>query len=240
MSSSGLTHHRGVDRSIASSRAPRLEANADRSSADVCGDFGRPSRQSEGGEALLLTASELNQVILPAMRGRTEPSVARWFVLWTRSHCERLVHDQLSSKGLAPFLPEIEVWSRRGVLRHVVRVPMFSGYLFLHAVLDKATHLEVRKARGLVSLLGSSTEGPAAVPDTEVTALQKVVQARIPTAPHPYLREGARVRITRGPLSDVEGVLVRTKPAKGMLVLSVNLLQRSVAVEVDCTIVAPL
>src|SRR5438445_11740937 len=88
MSSSGRTHHRGVDRSIASSRAPRLEANADRS-ADVCGDFGRPSRQSEGGEALLLTASELHQVIHPAMGGRTEPNVARWFVLWTRSHCER-------------------------------------------------------------------------------------------------------------------------------------------------------
>ena len=188
---------------------------------------------------MLLTASELNQVILPAMRGRTEPSVARWFVLWTRSHCERLVHDQLSSKGLAPFLPEIEVWSRRGVLRHVVRVPMFSGYLFLHAVLDKATDIEVRKARGLVSLLRSSAEGPAAVPDTEVTALQKVVQARIPAAPHPYLREGVRVRITRGPLCDVEGVLVRTKATKGMLVLSVNLLQRSVAVEVDCTIVTP-
>src|SRR5207244_2068165 len=133
--------------------------------------------------------------------------------------CERLVHDQLSNKGLAPFLPEIEVWSRRGVLRHVVRVPMFSGYLFLHAVLDKATHLEVRKARGLVSLLGSSTEGPAAVPDTEVTALQKVVQARIPAAPHPYLREGARARITRGPLSDVEGARVRTNLTKGMLLL---------------------
>src|SRR2546428_11923167 len=113
MSSSGLTHHRGVDRSIASSRAPRLEATADRS-ADVCGDFGRPSRQSEGGEALLLTASELNQVILPGMRGRAEPSVARWFVLWTRSHCERLVHDKLSSKGLAPFLSGIAGCARRG------------------------------------------------------------------------------------------------------------------------------
>src|SRR5206468_12972141 len=147
---------------------------------------------------------------------------------------------ELSGQALAPFVPEIGGWTRRAVLRHVVRVPMFSGYRFLRAVLNKATHLEVRKARGLVNLLGSSTEGPAAVPDTEMTALQKAVQARIPAAPHPYLREGARVRITRGPLSDVEGVLVRTKPTKGMLVLSVNLLQRSVAVEVDCTIVAPL
>ena len=70
-------------------------------------------------------------------------------------------------------------------------------------------------------------------------ALQKLVQARIPAVPHPYLREGARVRITRGPLSDVEGVLVRTRLTKGLLVLSVNMLQRSVAVEVDCTLVTP-
>jgi len=190
---------------------------------------------------LLLTASELGQVANPATAGQAEPmSAAQWFVLWTRSHCERLVHDQLSTRGLASFLPEIEVWSRRGLLRHVIRVPMFPGYLFLHAALDKATHIEVRKARGLVSILGSSAEAPAAVPDIEVTALQKLVQARIPAAPHPYLREGARVRITRGPLADVEGVLLRTKPNKGMLVLSVNLVQRSVAVEVDCTIVTPV
>ncbi len=189
---------------------------------------------------MLLTASEHHQVAHPAPGGRTEPlSAALWFVLWTRSHCERLVHDQLSNKGLASFLPEREIWSRRGVLRHVIRVPMFPGYLFLHAVLDKATHVEVRKTRGLVSLLGSTAEGPAAVPETEVTALQKLVKARIPAVPHPYLREGARVRITRGPLSDVEGVLVRTRFTKGMLVLSVNMLQRSVAVEVDCTLVTP-
>src|SRR5882672_10516248 len=99
--------------------------------------FGTPSRQSEGGEALLLIASELHQVAHPAPGGRTEPVSARWFVLWTRSHCERLVQAQLASKGLAAFLPEREIWSRRGLLRHVVRVPMFPGYLFLHAVLDK-------------------------------------------------------------------------------------------------------
>jgi transcription antitermination factor NusG len=58
--------------------------------------------------------------------------------------------------------------------------------------------------------------------------------------PHPYLRHGHRVRIIDGPLMDVEGVLLRLNATKGVLVLSVNLLQRSVAVEVDCTRVAPV
>ena len=168
------------------------------------------------------------------------PPRPSWSVLWTRSHCERLVHDQLASQGLSLFLPEIDMWSRRGGLRRRIRVPMFPGYLFLHATLDKYTHVAVRKARGLVGLLGGSEDGAAVVPDTEVAGLQRVVQSRLPAAPHPYLKEGMRVRITRGPLADVEGVLLRTKPMKGMLILSVDLVQRSVAVEVDCTLVTPL
>src|SRR5438552_18363321 len=86
-------------------------------------------------------------------------SAERWWVLWTKSHCERLVRDGLSSRGFEVFLPEIECWSRRGGLRHVTRVPMFPGYLFPQNPLDKAPHVEVRRGRGLVSLLGA----PAAV-----------------------------------------------------------------------------
>src|SRR5437773_805530 len=61
----------------------------------------------------------------------------------------------------------------------------------------------------------------------------------VPDQPYIYLREGQRVRITRGPLAEAEGILVRTKPNRGLLVVSVNLLQRSVATHVDCTWVEP-
>jgi transcription termination/antitermination protein NusG len=66
-----------------------------------------------------------------------------------------------------------------------------------------------------------------------------MLQAHVPVSPHTYLRDGQRVRLTHGPLADVEGILVRQKPDKGLLVLSVDLLRRSVAVEIDCTWVAP-
>ena len=121
----------------------------------------------------------------------------------------------------------------------MIDVPMFPGYLFLRNALDKAAHVEVRKARGLVSLLGAPGEGPTAVPDTDVDSIQTVVASRAPVMAHPYLREGSRVRITRGPFADVEGILLRTKPNKGLLVISVELLRRSVAVEVDCTLGVP-
>lgn len=150
------------------------------------------------------------------------------------------MYDQLAAKGFHLFLPKIEVWSRRGGLRHLIPVPLFPGYLFLHHAMDKAGFIEVRTARGLVRILGDGWDRPAVVPDGEIEAIQKVLSAHLPALPHPYLREGQRVRITSGPLADVEGILVRIRPDKGLLVISINLLRRSVAVEVDCTLVAPV
>ena len=116
---------------------------------------------------------------------------------------------------------------------------MFSSYLFLHHAMDLNSYIEVLKTRELVRVLGDGhdrlRDRLAVIPDAEIDAIQKVVQAHLPAQPYPYLREGQRVRITEGPLAGVEGILVHTKPNKGLLVLSIELFQRSVAVEVDCT-----
>ena len=159
----------------------------------------------------------------------------KWYALWSKSHCEQLVCDQLAAKGFQVFLPKIEVWSRRNGGRHCISVPMFPGYLFLHHAMDLNSYIEVLKTRELVRVLGDGRDRLAVVPDAEIDAIQKVVQAHLPALPYPYLREGQRVRITKGPLAGVEGILVHTKPNKGLLVLSIELFQRSVAVEVDCT-----
>lgn len=162
-----------------------------------------------------------------------------WYALWTRSHCERSVRDQLTTKGFHAFLPTVDVWSRRAGVRHRIQVPMFPGYLFLRHAMDKASYIEVRKMKGLVCVLGERWDCLAVVPDCEIEAIQTVLGARVPVFPHVHLRVGQRARITRGPLADVEGILVQRMPHKGLLVLSVELLKRSVAIEVDCTCVAP-
>lgn len=156
-------------------------------------------------------------------------------MLWTQSNCEQLVHEQLAAKSFELFLPTVEMWVRRGGARRLSRVPLFRGYLFLRHGVDKAAYVEICKARGLVRVLGERWDQLAAVPDAEIEAIKRVVQSGLPLLPHTYLREGQRVRITRGPLADVEGVLVRINPKKGLLVVSVNLLRRSVAVQLDCT-----
>ena len=164
---------------------------------------------------------------------------ATWHVVWTHSHCEQLVSDQLSARGFRPFLPQIEVWSVRAGRRRLINAPMFPGYLFLNDTLDKQRHIEVCKARGLARILGEGWDRLAVVAEAEIAAIRQLAASRVPVFAHPYLREGRRVRIVSGPLADVEGILVKARPEKGLLVLSVHILQRSVAVEVDGIQVVP-
>lgn len=168
------------------------------------------------------------------------PTRDRWHAIWTASHCERLVRDQLAARGFHVFLPELQVWSRRRGTRRLVPAPMFPGYLFVRHAMDKHSYIEIVKARGLVRLLGERWDALAEIPDAEIDAVQRLHGAGLPALPHPYLREGQRVRITGGALEGVEGTLLRTCPGRGLLVLSVHMLQRSVAVQIDCTLVTPV
>jgi transcriptional antiterminator NusG len=158
-----------------------------------------------------------------------------WYALYTYSHCEDLVYKQLSGKGFHAFLPKVEVWSRRAGRQRLVSTPIFPSYLFLHHVMDKMSYVQVRKVRGLVGILGERWDRLGVVPDKEIAALQKVLNARLPILSHPYLKAGQRVRITRGPLAGTEGIFLQSNPARGKLVLSIDLLQRSIAVEVECS-----
>jgi transcription antitermination factor NusG len=133
------------------------------------------------------------------------------------------------------FLPKIETWSRRAGIKHRILTPMFPGYLFVRDELSDSRYGELLSARRLVCVLSNGEGRLAEVPDQEINAIRAVVQSNLRAVPHPYLRTGQRVRITSGPLADVEGILVERHSSKGLLVLSVHLFQRSVAVEVDST-----
>ena len=169
--------------------------------------------------------------------GPKELSALHWYALYTRSHCEQLVYNQLAAKGFRAFLPKVDTWSRC-VARHcLVPTPLFPGYLFLQHVMDKESYVQVQKVRGLVRILGERWDRLGIVSALEIEAIQKILTSRLPVLPHPYLKEGQRVRITYGPLAGVEGVFVQSNAAKGMVILSVDLLQRSLAVEVECSLV---
>jgi transcription antitermination factor NusG len=163
-----------------------------------------------------------------------------WHVLWTHSNCERIVFENLMEQGFDVFLPTIGEWARRKGIRYIARVPMFPGYLFLNHAIDKTSYIQVCKTKGVVRILGERWDQLADVPAREIEAIQKVIQSDLASMPHPYLREGQRVRVISGSLANAEGILVKSEPEKGLLVLSVELLQRSVGIEIDCTMVEPI
>jgi len=160
-----------------------------------------------------------------------------WYAVWTQSHYENIVAQQLSAKGFAAFLPEMSLWSKRGGQQRLIRVQMFPGYLFVRDAMDKASYIEILKARGVVKVLEDGWSRLTPVPDAEIDALQQVVGADVPVFPHANLAKGDRVQVTEGPLTGLEGIFLHDKTTKGRLVLNVELLGRSVAVEVDCTAV---
>jgi transcription termination/antitermination protein NusG len=177
---------------------------------------------------------------------RTSPSpqssdaaIGSWYALWTHSHCEQLVHDQLEAQGFHPFLPTVDVWSRRRGARRLVKSPMFPGYLFLRHRMDKESYVRLSSTRGLARVLGERWDRLAVIPDSEMNPVRVAAAADCPIMPFPYLREGQRARVVHGPLTGLEGILVESRPDRGLLVLSVHLLQRSVATSVDATTVVP-
>ena len=120
-----------------------------------------------------------------------------------------------------------------------MKAPLFPGYLFVNDVLDKATHTEIRKSRGLVRILGDGGTGRPRCREAEIEAIRRLVDSRAACCPIRTCARDDGCESCPGRLADLEGILTRVRPDKGLLVVSVNLLQRSVAVEVDCTQVAP-
>jgi transcription termination/antitermination protein NusG len=119
----------------------------------------------------------------------------------------------------------------------LIRVPMFPGYLFVRDSMEKRSYIEILKARGVVRILEDGWTRLTPIPDDEIDAIQRVVQADVPVLAHANLAQGDKVEVIDGPLTGLRGVFVQDRPTKGRLVVTVDLLGRGVAIEVDCTAV---
>jgi transcription antitermination factor NusG len=152
-----------------------------------------------------------------------------WFAIRVKSRHERIIATALHSKGYDVFLPLYKSRRRWSDRIKTLELPLFPGYLFCRFEIMK--RLPVITTPGILHVVGV---GKTFIPvdEGEINAIQAVVASRLGVQPWPYLRVGQRVRIDRGPLNGVEGILLAVKNTH-RLVISVTLLQRSVAVEVD-------
>jgi transcription antitermination factor NusG len=152
-----------------------------------------------------------------------------WYGIRTRSNHENVAVTVLSGKGYQPYLPLYRVRRRRADSVVEAELPLFPGYLFCR--FDAKKRLPVLMSTGVISVLGIGKE-PMPIPDEEIEAVKAVLRSGLPSEPCAYLREGQRVRVAYGALGGVEGILVKKKNGSRMIV-SVTMLQRSIAVEID-------
>jgi len=156
-------------------------------------------------------------------------SVPQWYALYTYARHEKYVAKQLEERGIDYFLPLYRTWHRWKDRRKQVELALFPSYVFVHICM--AARLRVLSIAGVVHLVTFNGQ-PSALPEREIEALRNVLVQEIYAEPHPYLTVGRKVRLCQGPLLGTEGVLVRWKD-KLRVVISIEVLMRAVAVEVD-------
>ena len=159
----------------------------------------------------------------------SEDAMPHWCVAYTSANHEKCVSEQFLQRGIEHFLPQYESVRRWKDRRVTLRFALFPGYVFVRLV--PCNRLQVLQVPGVVRLIGFNGR-PAILPDKEIESLKTGTAAHLHVQPHPYLTIGRRVRIKRGALQGVEGILVRKKNAL-RVVLSIDLIMRSASVEVE-------
>lgn len=162
-------------------------------------------------------------------------SPLQWFALRVRSNYEQPVSSLLSAKGIEEFLPTYRsrrIWSDR--VRDV-RLPLFPGYVFCRIPMEERSL--ALATTGVVNMLGVQGR-PLPIDDQEIAAVRQMIESKSLVEPWPFLRIGQRVKVRRGPLAGVEGILLKVKDSC-RLVVSLTLLGRSVATEIDAAYVSP-
>jgi transcription antitermination factor NusG len=159
-----------------------------------------------------------------------------WYAIYTRARHEIRVAEELDARTVEHFLPlysSVRRWKDRSV--HIT-LPLFPGYVFVRLALEH--RLRVLQIPSVVRLIGFGGL-PTALPDEQVEILRSGLAEHLNAQPHPFLTIGRRVRIVRGPIAGFEGILQRKKNSF-RFVVSIELIQRAFAVEVNAADVQPV
>jgi transcription antitermination factor NusG len=194
---------------------------------------------SDGGEALsqaINGSTSANANLLPPPLFPTAGRPPHWYAVYTSPRHEKRVREHLEHRRVQSFLPlfrSIHRW--KNGCKAQVELPLFPGYLFVN--IPRSERVRVLDVPGVLSFVGPKGE-PAQLSDFEIETLRSGLHLK-KFEPYRGLAIGRRVRIHAGPLQGLEGTLVRN--AKGLrVVITVDLIQQSVAVELDADSVEPL
>jgi transcription antitermination factor NusG len=179
---------------------------------------------ASGGASLTETVASPQECVQP-----------HWYAVQTCANHEKRVLEQLGQRAVEAYLPQYRSVRRWKDRRVRLDLPLFTGYVFVHLAL--CDRLRVLQTPSVVRLVGFGGQ-PAPLPDREIDALRQGLAQEMRIEPHPYLKIGQRVRARSGPLRGLEGILIRKKNVL-RLVVSLDLIMRSVAVEIDTADLEP-
>ena len=163
-------------------------------------------------------------------------SIERWYAIRVRSNCEKVVSLTLSGKGYATFLPSYRKLSRWSDRNKQIELPLFPGYVF--SSFDINRRLPVLMTPGILSIIGVGST-PEPVQEEELSAIRRFIASGSPVEPWPFVKVGDAVVVDCGPMAGLEGILAQVKN-RYRLVVSLTLLQRSIAVEIDRDCIRPV
>ena len=157
-----------------------------------------------------------------------------WYAIHTKSRHEYKANVGLTQKNLMTFLPEMEIWSKRKDRKKKINVPLFPGYLFVDASLDNEIKLAILKTPGVVRILGKKENAePLSVPEDKIIALQRLLDKKVEMFTLQYPNPGEPARILDGPFAGIEGTVMKSDPEKELFVISIELMQRAVAIKLE-------
>lgn len=160
-----------------------------------------------------------------------QPST-KWYALHTRSRFEQKVYEGLSGKSLEAFLPRIQVMSRRKDRRKKILVPLIPGYVFVRSLLVPEEYYQIIQTVGVVRMV-SFKGRPVPANDQEISSLMILDGTDRTVQNRDYMRKGERVMIMEGPLKGLTGFYLRHRGKTDRVVVSVELLQRSLEIEIE-------
>ena len=157
---------------------------------------------------------------------------SKWYAIHTRSHFEQKVYDGFCGKSIEAFLPRCQVISRRRDRRKKIFVPLLPGYVFAHTDLNPSEYLDILKTVGVVRMVGFEGK-PVPASEEEISSLMILVGTDRTEQNRTYMKSGDRIMIMEGPFKGLVGFYLRHKGKSDKVVVSIELLRRSLAVEIE-------
>ncbi|MCG6551649.1 MAG: UpxY family transcription antiterminator [Candidatus Magnetominusculus sp. LBB02] len=163
-----------------------------------------------------------------------------WHCIYVRPRHEFKVLERLLKAKSEAFLPSVQRLSKWKDRKKLVEFPLFPNYLFVRCAANLQDKRLILRTQGVICFVGHrhACYDYERISDDQIASLMRIVQSDVPVNPYPYLKEGHRVRVRRGPFAGVDGLLVKRKGLHKLVIL-VDILQQGISVEIDASDIEP-